>query len=43
MEELRKAGYEKVELIDTTQGKFMTAEEAKKLWLKGSKLLLGQK
>ena len=40
---LRSMGYEKVELIDTTQGKFMSGREAKFLFLSGSALLVGKK
>lgn len=43
VEALSSAGYEDVELIDTTRGKFLEAAEAKGLWLKGSKLLVGKK
>ena len=35
--------YERVELIDTTDGSFMTPKEAKRLMLHGSTLLLGRK
>lgn len=40
---LKSMGYEKVELIDTTQGLFMTHKEARQLLLYGSKLLRGVK
>ncbi|MBR1746863.1 MAG: class I SAM-dependent methyltransferase [Clostridia bacterium] len=40
---LKKMGYEKVELIDTTDGTFMTEKEAKMLFLTGSALLMGKK
>lgn len=40
---LSAAGYEDVALLDTAQGKFIAANEAKSLWLSGSKLLLGRK
>ena len=40
---LKTMGYKKVELIDTTNGKFMTKKEAKRLFLDGSKLLVGKK
>ena len=40
---LKKLGYEKVELIDTTQGNPMTRKEAKKNMLIGSRLLYGKK
>ena len=43
MKELRKQGYQKAELIDTTNGKFMTVKEAKRLKLTGSALLYGIK
>lgn len=42
-EALSSAGYEDVALLDTTQGAFIDAVEAKRLWLGGSKLLLGRK
>ena len=41
--ELRRQGYERVERIDTTNGLFMTAKEAKWLGLRGSTLLTGKK
>lgn len=41
--ELKESGYEKVELIDTTSGLFMTPKEAKFLGLSGSTLLVGKK
>ena len=40
---LREMGYEKVELIDTTDGFFMSEKEAFLLMLKGSMLLVGKK
>ncbi len=40
---LRAMGYEKVELIDTTDGMFMTRKEAGWMSLKGSTLLVGVK
>ena len=43
VEKLKSMGYEKVELIDTTKGKFMTEKEAKKLFLTGSAILYGKK
>ena len=43
MQSLRDAGYEKVELIDTTGGLFMTEREAKLLMMKGSAVLYGKK
>lgn len=42
-ETLKKQGYETVELIDTTNGLFMSAKEAKLLALSGSTLLVGKK
>ncbi|EPF26050.1 hypothetical protein HMPREF1221_01553 [Treponema socranskii subsp. paredis ATCC 35535] len=41
--DLKAKGYEKAELIDTTQGLFMTPKEAKSLQLTGSTLLIGKK
>ncbi len=43
VKELLDAGYEKVELIPTDDGLFMTKREAAKLMLKGSCLLVGKK
>ena len=43
IQKLREMGYERVELIDTTTGKFMTPKEAKRLMLHGSTLLVGRK
>lgn len=43
VQKLRDMGYERVELIDTTDGSFMTPKEAKRLMLHGSTLLLGRK
>ncbi|MBR1677790.1 MAG: class I SAM-dependent methyltransferase [Clostridia bacterium] len=40
---LKSMGYEKVELIDTTKGKFMSEKEAKFLFLSGSAILFGKK
>ena len=40
---LRSMGYEKVELIDTTQGMFMSSFEASWMGLSGSKILMGRK
>ena len=40
---LRSMGYEKVELIDTTNGIFMSPREAKWMALSGSALLVGRK
>ena len=42
-EELKAQGYEKVWLIDTTNGMFMSRKEAKMLMLGGSTLLVGRK
>ena len=39
---LRDMGYERVELIDATTGKFMTPKEACRLMLRGSTLLVGR-
>lgn len=41
--ELKAEGFERVELIDTDKGMFMSEKEAKFLFLKDSKLLLGKK
>ena len=43
VKKLKDLGYEKVELIDTTEGLFMSAKEAGPLGLKGSCLLVGRK
>ena len=43
VQKLRDMGYERVELIDTTDGSFMTPKEAKRLMLRGSTLLAGRK
>lgn len=44
VEKLQKMGYQKVELVDTTQGLFFKSKkEAKKLMLQDSKLLKGIK
>ena len=40
---LKSMGYESVELIDTTEGMFMTPKEAKWMMLSGSALLVGRK
>ena len=40
---LRDMGYERVELIDTTDGSFMTPKEVGRLMLCGSTLLVGRK
>ena len=41
--DLRAMGYESVELIDTTNGLFMSRSEATKLFLSGSAVLVGRK
>ena len=43
VQKLRDKGYERVELIDTTDGSFMTPKEAGLLMLCGSTLLVGRK
>ena len=43
VQKLRTMGYERVELIDTTQGLFITPSEAKWMALSGSALLVGKK
>ncbi len=43
IDQLKREGYEFVELIDTTDGTVLTNEEAKKTMLVGSKLLYGRK
>ena len=43
VQKLRDMGYERVELMDTTDGSFMTPKEAGRLMLRGSTLLLGIK
>ena len=43
VKELKNEGYEKVELINTANGKFMTKQEAKRLFLDCSTLLTGIK
>ena len=43
VKKLKGMGYERVELIDTTDGKFMSKSEAKRLMLTGSTLLVGKK
>lgn len=40
---LKELGYEKVDLVDTTDGIFMTKKEARVLCLQGSALLIGRK
>ena len=43
VQKLRDMGYERVELIDTTDGSFMMPKEAGRLMLRGSTLLVGRK
>jgi len=43
MQRLHDMGYEKVELVDTTNGLFMTRREASWMTLSGSALLVGKK
>ena len=43
IQKLRDMGYEKVELIDTTDGTFMTKKEAAWMALSGSAMLVGRK
>lgn len=43
LRQLKEMGFEKVELVDTTDDLFMTKKEAKLLFLSGSKLLVGIK
>ena len=43
VQKLRELGYESVELIDTTDGRFMTRQEAARMGLSGSALLIGRK
>ena len=43
VQKLRNMGYERVELMDTTDGSFMTPKEAGRLMLRGSTLLVGRK
>ncbi len=40
---LRSRGFEKVEIIDTCSGKFMSKLESQMMFLSGSKLLVGIK
>lgn len=40
---LRDMGYKRVEMIDTTNGKFMSRRESRRLLLTGSTLLIGKK
>lgn len=43
VQKLTDMGHERVELIDTTDGSFMTPKEAGPLMLRGSTLLVGRK
>ena len=43
VKKLKEMGYEKVDLIDTTGGKFMKKSEAAWMGLSGSALLTGRK
>ena len=43
VQKLRDSGYESVELIDTTDGRFMTRQESAWMALSGSALLVGRK
>lgn len=43
IQKLKREGYERIELIDTTQGLFMSPWEARILGLSGSKILTGKK
>ncbi len=43
VKKLRDMGYQQVELIDTTDGKFMKKSEAAWMALRGSALLTGSK
>lgn len=43
IKKLEAMGYERVELIDTTDGKFITKKEAKHIMLQGSALRAGKK
>ena len=43
VKKLTDMGHERVKLIDTTDGSFMTPKEAKRLMLRGSTLLVGRK
>lgn len=42
-QKLREMGYQDVQMIDTTDGIFMTKKEARRLMLQGSTLLVGKK
>ena len=43
IQELKKSGYEEVQLIDTTKGMFMSRREALTMGLSGSAILYGKK
>ena len=43
MKKLKSMDYERVELINTTDGKFMSKKEAARIMLRGSALLVGRK
>ena len=43
IKKLKVMGYQKAELIDTTDGKFMRKSEARWMTLSGSALLVGRK
>ena len=43
LRKLKEMGYQKVELIDTTKGRFMSPRESKWMGLSGSGLLIGRK
>ena len=43
VQKLRDMGYERVELMDTADGSFMTSKEVGQLMLHGSTLLVGRK
>jgi len=43
LQKLKDMGYEKAELIDTTDGMFMSRREAKLMTLSGSAILVGKK
>lgn len=40
---LREMDYEKIELLDTTDGSFMSSKEARAYMLTGSRLVFGEK
>ena len=43
VKKLKECGYEKVELVDTTDGLFLTRKESRAYMLAHSKLLVGKK